>query len=442
MRGGEAQPAGRSHAAPDVAGLCARLTALLRDAGVPAGPADAARFASALLAVRPSTLAGLYWTARVTLVHEAGHLDAFERVFGIVFGGSHDPAAWRGQARTPPRAPHRGPAGRRPEPAPGPRPPGSAPGAAPPLVQGSGRHPAADGPRAVLAFASDLARTGRGDFAAMSPDELETLRRLSARLADAVPVRPARRSAAARRGPQLDMRSTLARARRSGGDPVPLERRRRRPRPRRLVVLCDISGSMAPYARAYVQLLWSAVGAGRAEVFVFATSLTRLTRALSHTDPSVAVDRAAAAAEDWSGGTRIGAALKAFNDGYGRAGMARGALVLILSDGWEGQDPGSVAREMDRLHRLAHRVVWANPRAAAEGFEPLAGGMRAALPYVDTLVSGHAIDALDELLAALSPARRHDPGPRRRFRAKGADAGDPRAADPRAAGRRADGAGR
>ena len=163
------------------------------------------------------------------------------------------------------------------------------------------------------------------------------------------------------------MRRTLRGSLRTGGDPIRLARRRRRIVPRRLVMLCDISGSMEPYARAYLQFLTCAAGSGpNAEAFVFATRLTRLTRALASRNPERAIQRAAAAAPDWSSGTRIGDALKAFNDRHGRRGMARGAVVVILSDGWERGDPALVGREMERLARLAHRIVWVNPRVSAQ----------------------------------------------------------------------------
>ena len=168
-------------------------------------------------------------------------------------------------------------------------------------------------------------------------------------------------------------------------------------------MLCDISGSMEPYARAYLQFLTCAAGSGpNAEAFVFATRLTRLTRALRSRSPERAIQRAAAAAPDWSSGTRIGDALKAFNDRHGRRGMARGALVVILSDGWERGDPALVAREMERLSRLAYRIVWVNPRVGASEFSPRAGGMAAALPHCDALVSGHSLGALDEVIEAIA----------------------------------------
>jgi uncharacterized protein with von Willebrand factor type A (vWA) domain len=158
---------------------------------------------------------------------------------------------------------------------------------------------------------------------------------------------------------------------------------------------------MEPYARAYVQFLTCA---RRAEAFVFATRLTRVTRALASRNPERAMQNAAAAAPDWSSGTRIGEALKAFNDRHGRRGLARGAVIVIMSDGWERGDPALVAREMQRLRRLAHRIVWVNPRVAAEAFAPRAGGMAAALPFCDALVSGHNLASLAEVVDAIGGA--------------------------------------
>ena len=178
------------------------------------------------------------------------------------------------------------------------------------------------------------------------------------------------------------------------------------------MLLCDISGSMEPYARAYLQFLTCAAGASpRAEAFVFATRLTRLTRALASRSPERAIQRAAEAAPDWSSGTRIGDALKAFNDRHGRRGMARGAVVVILSDGWERGDPALVAREMERLARLAHRIVWVNPRVSASAFTVRAGGMVAALPHCDALVSGHSFEALGEVVAAIAGEPVEAPAP-------------------------------
>ena len=203
-----------------------------------------------------------------------------------------------------------------------------------------------------LAAASEEERLRKKSFEALEPDELDRIRRLMAALELAAPRRRSRRRRRARRGEHLDLRRTLRGSLRTGGDPMTLARRTRRTRPRRLVLLCDISGSMEPYARAYLHLLTSAVASGApAEAFVFATRLTRLTRALGGRNPEAAIQRAAAAAPDWSSGTRIGEALRDFNDRYGRRGMARGAVVVILSDGWERADPALVGREMERLRR-------------------------------------------------------------------------------------------
>jgi uncharacterized protein with von Willebrand factor type A (vWA) domain len=257
----------------------------------------------------------------------------------------------------------------------------------------------------VATLASDAERLARRSFADLDAAELARLRRLLGALALAPPPRRTRRRAVARRGEHLDVRATLRRSLRTAGDPVRHARRRRRLRPRPLVALLDVSGSMEPYARAYLLLLEGAVRGAGAEAFVFATRLTRVTRALREGRAERALDRAAELAPDWAGGTRLGEALRAFNDRWGRRGMARGAVVLVLSDGWEHGDPALLAREMERLGRLAHRVVWVNPRVAAPGFAPLAGGMAAALPHVDELISGHSLAALDEVVAAIGRDR-------------------------------------
>ena len=210
-----------------------------------------------------------------------------------------------------------------------------------------------------VAMASDEEVLAGKSFDALEPHELARLYRLMTQLELATPVRRRRRRERGPHGRDIDMRRTLRSSLRTGGDPVRLSHQHRRVEPRRLVMLCDISGSMEPYARAYLQFLTCAAGAGpNAEAFAFATRLTRLTRALRSRNPERAIQRAAAAAPDWSSGTRIGDALKEFNDRHGRRGMARGAVVVILSDGWERGDPSLVAREMERLGaaRPPHRV--------------------------------------------------------------------------------------
>ena len=248
--------------------------------------------------------------------------------------------------------------------------------------------------------------TADGAYYPLTPAELAELAVLMRRLTLATPLRQSRRVEAAARGRRVDLRTTLRRAQRTGGYPVRLARRRLRLRRRRLVVLCDISGSMEPYARAMLQLLYSAVASGvRTEVFTFATRLTRLTPVLTRVSPEVALARAGRAAPDWSGGTRIGEALATFLARYGARGMARGAVVLIISDGWETGDAALLGRQMARLSRLAYRIVWANPRTAAPGYQPLVAGMAAAWPYCDAVVSAHSLAALDDLLTALATSR-------------------------------------
>src|SRR5829696_9038069 len=354
-------------------------------------------FARALTLVRPVTRRRLYWTARGVFVSDQSQLQAFDAVFASVFGDperdrafdpDHPATAAAHPDERPVAAGDSGPGGT-PAPAPG------------------GDADADDaGTEVPLAMASDEERLAGKTFDALEPHELAQLYRLMSRLELATPMRQRRRRERAAHGRHIDLRRTLRASLRTGGEPVRLAHRHRRIAPRRLVMLCDISGSMEPYARAYLQFLTCAAGAGpNAEAFAFATRLTRLTRALRSRNPERAIQRAAAAAPDWSSGTRIGTALKTFNDRHGRRGMARGALVVILSDGWERGDPALVAREMERLSRLAYRIVWVNPRAAASDFSPRAGGMAAALPHCDALVSGHSLDALDEVVRAIAADR-------------------------------------
>jgi uncharacterized protein len=390
----------------DLPGVAARFSRRLHAAGVPVTAERVAWFAQALAAVQPISRRRLYWTARGVFVTENSQVRAFDAVFGAVFGSRHD--------------------GRDDEPAPDDarttdaqgdeRPTRSAAQRdGPPVGARTGSPdraevgpPSDEIPAPVLASDEEVLRTKR--FDALDPGELARLYRLMTQMRVATPTRRTRRAERDRRGERIDMRRTLRGSLRTAGDPIRLARRRRRVVRRRLVLLCDISGSMEPYARAYLQFLTAAGSGADAEVFVFATRLTRLTRALRSRNPERAIQRAATTAPDWSSGTRIGDALKAFNDRHGRRGMARGAVVVILSDGWERGDPLLVGREMARLRRLAHRIVWVNPRVSARGFQARAGGLAAALPSCDALVSGHSLDALDEVVAAISATEVHDLG--------------------------------
>ena len=236
------------------------------------------------------------------------------------------------------------------------------------------------------------------DFAEYSDAERAAARRLLARLARRGPQRLSRRTRPTRRRRDVhDLRATLRISLRHGGELV--ERRFRRPaeRPRRLVLICDVSGSMAPYARMLLQYMQACVAArARVEAFVFGTRLTRVTRELTGRDPDRALRRAAEQVQDWSGGTRIGAALAELNRVHGRR-IGRGSLVVILSDGWDRGDPDELTDEMARLARCAHRIVWLNPLAADPRYEPLTRGMRAAMPHIDVLLPGNSIASLEAL---------------------------------------------
>ena len=396
----------------DLAPLAGTFGQRLRDAGVPVTPERSADFARALTLMRPESRRRLYWTARSMFVSDRAHAAAFDAVFRATFGqGSAAERPPGDAARTAPAPPDERPSSDR------------SPTSEEPKLEGPpaslASSPSASGDRAEdreavavpRAIASDEEVLAGKRFEALEPHELARLYRLMSRLELATPTRRTRRFENAHHGRRVDMRRTLRASLRTGGDPMRVARRRRRTVRRRLVMLCDISGSMEPYARAYLQFLTCATGTGGdAEAFAFATRLTRLTRALASRRPEQAIQRAAAAAPDWSSGTRIGAALKEFNDRYGRRGMARGAVVVILSDGWERGDPTLVGREMERLARLAQRIVWVNPRVGARDFSVRAGGMVAALEHCDALVSGHNFEALLEVVEAIGapPGARED----------------------------------
>jgi hypothetical protein len=377
--------------------VAAEFGALLRAAGLPVGADRCARFARAVTVARPATVDRLRWCARATLAAGPDQIEVLDRVFDAVFGGWFDPVSDRGDptARVDAPANNRQPE----EPATDATAPAGRRSAA-----GDGRPAGSTVEAPSVATAAE--RLAARDFADLSPAELAALADAMSRLRLATPPRRSRRTTRVPHGHRVDLRSTLRLGRRTGGDPATLVHRRPREKPRRLVVLCDISGSMEPYARAMLHLLYRAAGAARAEVFTFATRLTRLTRILAGAPPAAALEKAGRAAPDWSGGTRIGAALKDFVDRYGRRGTARGAVVLIVSDGWDTGPPEDLAREMRRLSRLAYRIVWANPRTQSPRYRPLVGGMAAAWPYCDAVVSAHSLIALDDLLDALADTRR------------------------------------
>ena len=242
------------------------------------------------------------------------------------------------------------------------------------------------------------------DFAHYNLDELSQAHHLMADLRlSGVPRRSRRMVSARRRGARPDLRRTVRLALRAGGEPI--QRMWRDPglKLRRLVLLLDVSGSMEPYARALVRFVHAAVaGRQKVEAFTLGTRLTRVTRELNSRDPDRAMEATSQRVADWSGGTRLGEGLRRFNDEWGVRGMARGAIVVILSDGWDRGDPEILARQMERLHLVAYKIVWVNPLKVTPGYAPLARGMAAALPYVDNFVEGHSVDALEELAEVIS----------------------------------------
>jgi len=346
----------------------------LRSAGLDVEMRRVAAFREATGRVRSDDL---YWAGRSTLVSRRDELAVYDRVFATYFRGA--PEERRAGLAVPVRRRVTGIGS-------------AAPGSAEP------------GPRSQVAAASSVEVLRRKSFADCTPAELAAVHRLLTRLRLLAPTRRTRRRRIARRG-EPDLRRTLRRAFRTGAEPVEVVWRTRRRRPRRIVLLLDVSGSMAAYSRALVLFAHAAVRADRRfEVFAFGTRLTRLTPALDTLRLDEALSRATAAVADWEGGTRIGDSLRAFLDGFGHPGLARGAVVVVCSDGLEVGEPMLVGEQMRRLRRLAHRVVWINPLKASPGYEPLARGMAAALPHVDVFASGHNLDSLAEVARAIESA--------------------------------------
>jgi uncharacterized protein len=361
---------------------------VLREAGLEVGPGRLADALRGLDHVDVTRQDDVYWTLRTTLVARREDLEPFDRAFDAWFLRraarrparlEADPRALSKQARRLRRDAR------------------STREAAP-----------ADGePDSIGHSAHEVLR--ERDFAAMTREELAATRALLSELAAARPLRRSHRLRPHRRGRVLDMRALARAAVATGGDPVARRFRRRELASRKLVVLCDVSGSMEAYSRALLLYLHAVVRSGRGvEVFAFGTRLTRLTPELRTRDPEQALARAAGRVVDWAGGTRIGASLKHYNDVWGRRGLTRGAVVLIASDGWERADHELVGSEMARLHRAAHTVVWVNPVKGSTAYQPLAAGMRAALPSIDRFVTGHnlaSLEALGRLLEGVG--RRH-----------------------------------
>jgi uncharacterized protein with von Willebrand factor type A (vWA) domain len=355
----------------------------LRGSGVAVGSGQLLAYCRGMAVLDPTDLDDLYWAGRTTLLSRHSDIALYDRVFDRFFRG--------GEVRLAASA------------APGSLPP--AVSAQPLAATNASAHGAPDeAPVGTVASSHEALR--RKPFSSCTPEELAALRDLIARLRLNPPRRASRRTEHHRRGRRPDLRRSLRRSLRSGGELLEPSWRRRRSRARRIVLLLDVSGSMADYSRALLQFAYSAArSGGEVETFCFATRLTRITGTLRRRDPDTALAEASEAVLDWDGGTRIGEAIAEFTRSWGRRGLARGAVVVVCSDGLERGDPEVLALEMERLRRLAHRIVWVNPLTGDPRYEPLARGMRAALDFVDAFVPGHDLASL-EALADLIPATR------------------------------------
>jgi uncharacterized protein with von Willebrand factor type A (vWA) domain len=367
--------------APDPVRSLVGFTAVLRHAGLAVTTDRVAAFLTAVDALGTQR-EQVYWAGRLTLCADPDDLPRYERAFVDWFEPEPRPARPR-PARSTPR-PARllpiGPSGR---------------------AEGSGTETASQ----VRAAATATEVLRHRDLGELSVAERAHLRALLALLAPEPPTRPSRRREPARRG-GTDPRRTLRAALRTDGELCILLRRARSRRPRRVVLLVDVSGSMESYADALLR--FAHVVARRApastEVFTLGTRLTRITRELRLRDPEHALAAAGRAIPDWSGGTRLGEAMAAFVDRWGRRGAARRAVVVVFSDGWERGDTALLGTQLAHLRRLAHRLVWVNPHVGKSGYAPVQGGIVAALPYLDDLLAGHSLATLEELLEVVARA--------------------------------------
>jgi uncharacterized protein with von Willebrand factor type A (vWA) domain len=363
-------------------GLLVRFAGELRAAGLAVGSGDVLLYCSALSRLNPGDLVDLYWAGRTTLVNRHDDIAVYDQVFRRFFladdGPADDPLTLMLRASA------------------------QAQGAlALPSTEPGESEPEDD---AILGWmASDVEALKHKSFAACTPEELAALRRIIARIRLTPPRRRTRRSTPARTGHRPDPRRIVRESMRMHGEPARLYWRRRKVRLRPLILILDISGSMADYSRGLLQFAHSAArSAGRVEVFCFGTRLTRVTGAMECRRPDEALERAARAAFDWDGGTRIGDSLDAFVRDWARRGLCRGGIVVICSDGLDRGDPAVLASALERLSRLSHRLVWLNPHKGDDpGFRPSTLGMMVAAPHIDLLLSGHDLASLEKLAIML-----------------------------------------
>lgn len=366
--------------------ILAAFSLALRAAGVPVTTDRTREFLRASAAAGGATgSAGsaVYWSGRATLCSSREDLERYDAVFASWFGGD-DPAA-------PDQSPAEPPTVIRPAPL--------------SLAETDGPGSPDEGGPVVAALASALEVLRRRDVADLDPDERAAVNRLFATLHPRPPQRRSARRHPASRG-EVDARRTLRDELHHGGEPARLRFRRRSTRARRVVVLVDVSGSMGPYADSLLRLAHRLTAANPAgtEVFTIGTRLTRVTRAMRLRDGEAALAAAGEVVPDWSGGTRLGESVKAFVDRWGQRGLARGAVVVVLSDGWERGVAELLGEQMRRLRLLAHRVVWVNPHQGKAGYQPVQAGIVSALPYVDDLIAGHSITSFERVLAVVADA--------------------------------------
>jgi uncharacterized protein with von Willebrand factor type A (vWA) domain len=377
---------------------------LLRARGVRVGPDQVVRYRGAVARLDGADLEDLYWAGRVCLLTGRADLAAYDQAFAEHFLGrpglAGEPAPPQGTAATPA-------AGDGEEP-----PPGRS-GLERDRLLPQGEE---DGERLEQASVGETASAFEvlraKAFPAMTEDEQAMVGRLLRELRPNLPTRMTRRTRPAKGGSRLHLRRTVRRSLRTQGEVVTRRWRRRQPEPRTIVLVLDVSGSMASYSRAMLQFAYGLARTGTpVEVFCFGTRLTRITGALRTRDPDLALEQAAATVVDWDGGTRIGESLRQFVRTWGRQGFVRRSVVLICSDGLERGDPAVLGEQLARLSRLVHRVVWVNPLKGDPQFQPVSRGMRAALPHIDELVAGDTLDSLARVAGRLGRA---DRGPARR----------------------------
>jgi uncharacterized protein with von Willebrand factor type A (vWA) domain len=346
------------------------FAAALRAAGLDCEPSRSTAY---LAAIEPAAPNELYWAGRLTLCRDPDDLPRYDEAF----------TAWF--AAKPPKPRQAPPAQRR-------RTSTIAALSGSPSATGGG------GDSDQLAVAASAAEVLRHkDIAEMSVAERAYLRELVAVLSPAPPLRPALRYQRSRRG-ILDPRRTMQAMRAAGGEPIRLARRTKRRAPRRVVLLLDVSGSMKPYADTLLRFAHTFARRCPTEVFTLGTRLTRVSRQLRQRDPELALASAARAVPDFAGGTRLGETMRVFLDRWGQRGVARQAVVVLFSDGWERGDPSLLGAQMARLRRLAHAVLWVNPHAGRDGYAPVQSGIAAASAHIDKLLAGHSLATLRELL--------------------------------------------